>query len=119
MITHGFHLAVCKNNFNPYKTSDMLQGSYVNQATARYGKVSESILVLNKTRDAFSINRIVSFQRFRNGKFQSNEYLLEYWLAIYDEQTRELTEFNQQRIMTYSATKKKLFLRNRVYIKIK
>jgi hypothetical protein len=98
-----------------------ISGQYVNESSNSYSRAFDTLEITKEDNETnvFSVERRVSFQRIRNGKFLSKEYKLEHWMALYDAKTNVLTDMKKGRAIQCLPEKKKLFLGNSVYLKIK
>jgi hypothetical protein len=111
----SFFLWACK------KGPADISGQYVNESASTYSRAFDTLEITKEDNETniFSVERRVSFQRIRNGKFFSKEYKLENWIALYDAKTNVLTDMKKGRTIECLPEKKKLFLGNSVYLKIK
>jgi len=98
-----------------------ISGLYINESASTYSRAFDTLEITKEDNETniFSVERSVSFQRIRNGKFLSKEYKLENWMALYDEKTNVLTDLKKGRTIECLPEKKKLFLGNSVYLKIR
>jgi hypothetical protein len=98
-----------------------ISGQYANESASTYSRAFDTLVITKESSEEniFSVERRVSFQRMRNGKFMSKEYKLENWMALYDAKTNVLTDMKKGRTIECLPEKKKLFLGNSVYLKIK
>jgi hypothetical protein len=96
-------------------------GQYANESASAYSRAFDTLEITKEDNETnvFSVERRVSFQRIRNGKFLSKEYKLENWVALYDEKTNVLTDMKKGRMIECLPKKKKLLLGNTAYLKIK
>jgi hypothetical protein len=103
------------------KESEEISGKYINESSSSYSRAFDTLEISKEDNETniFSVERRVSFQRIRNGKFISKEYKLENWIALYDAKTNVLTDMKKGRTIECLPKKKKLFLGNSVYLKIK
>jgi len=103
------------------KEATNITGQYVNESASTYSHAFDTLEITKEDDETniFSVERRVSFQRIRNGKFLSKEYKLENWTALYDAKTNVLTDMKKGKTIECLPEKKKLFLANTVYLKIK
>jgi len=111
----GFLFWACK------KEPGDITGRYVNESSGSYSRAFDTLEITKQDNETniYSVERRVSFQRIRSGKLLSKEYKLENWVALYDAKTNVLTDMKKRRTIECIPEKKKLFLGNSVYIKIK
>ncbi len=114
----GLLLSSCKNISADNGIKNFLPGVYVNHSAGSYSIAFDTLVVTHEDENIFSVERKVSFQKIRHGVLQSKEYHLEQWLAVYNDETKVLTETGKGRILSYVPEKKKLYLNNSVYQKI-
>ena len=103
------------------KQPKVIAGKYVNESSSTYSRAFDTLEITKEgtEENIFSIERRVSFQRIRNGKFLSKEYQLENWMAFYNPKTNVLTDMKKGRTIECIPEKRKLFLGNSTYLKIK
>ena len=55
------------------KAKSSLPGTYINQSAGEYSRAFDTLVITPDEGNSYSIERRVSFQRFRHGKFESKE----------------------------------------------
>lgn len=121
MWVFGILITGCNSLSAGKRIRALLPGTYVNESASSYSRVFDTLRIAKEGDDGnlFSVERSVSFNRLIQGKLCSKEYHLEHWTGIYDEGTNLLTDTKKGRVYVYVPEKKKLFLGNTVYLKLK
>src|ERR1700734_2778543 len=91
----GLLLGSCK------KEQRNISGQYVNESAGTYSRAFDTLAITNENNEEniYSIERRVSFQCIRNGKFISKQYKLEHWMALYDAKTNILADMKKGRMI--------------------
>lgn len=107
-------VTACKQD----KTRDFIPGTYINDAAGDYSVASDTLVIEASEANNYLIHRKTGFNRIIDGKKGKREYETEEWQAIYDENTKSLTEIRRGRLITFYPDSGSLRVGVREYHKI-
>lgn len=103
---------------NTDRTHQFITGTYINHAGGTYSVADDTLVIEHSENSNYLIHRKTGFNLIRDGRKGKREYETEIWNAIYDEETKCLTETRRGRLITFYPKAKKLVVGKREYIKL-
>lgn len=99
-------------------TKSFIPGTYVNSATGEYSTADDTLTIVPTDVDTYIIHRRTGFNRIAGGKQQEREYETEEWQAVYNGNSKTLTETRTGKCITFYPASGSLRVGTREYHKI-
>lgn len=99
------------------RTKEFIPGTYVNSATGEYSTADDTLAIEHAEGNSYLIHRRTGFNRLSNGKKGEREYETEEWQAVYDRNTKTLTETRTGKHITFYPASGSLRVGTREYHK--
>lgn len=100
------------------QTKSFIPGTYVNNSAGEYSIASDTLVIEASENNNFTIHRKTGFNLIRDNKKGKRQYETEAWKALYDEETKSLTETRKGKLLTFYPEANKLLVGKREYKKI-
>lgn len=94
-----------------------IPGTYTDEYSHEYGTSNDTLIIRATKGNHFTITKRTALNRIRNGKKGLREYKSETWQAVYDEQSKTLTETRKGKILTFFPEANKMMVDSREYKK--
>lgn len=111
-------IAMIMVSCNSDRTKEFIPGTYVNSATGEYSTADDTLTIVPTDVDTYIIHRRTGFNRIAGGKQQEREYETEEWQAVYNGNSKTLTETRTGKRITFYPASGSLRVGTREYHKI-
>lgn len=103
--------------FKEEKVEDWITGVYTQVFNNEFSKGADTLVVIKQGAGQFRIKRRVGFRRILDGKVFDPEYKTEDWIGILNENTQQIWEQQQGRVLSFQ--KGKMWVGTSEYQKLK
>lgn len=121
LILLAIALVIGCSNTQSHNIKSFIPGVYVKEISQEFAKGMDTLVIesLDETTGSYTIVRRSGYQQTIDGRVLTPKTEMHKWTAVYNEQTKQLTEQNKGRVFTFSPNQNTLSMGSSEYRKIK